>query len=100
MWRTSGPAARPGTPTKKRYEIVHVTSVAESYNDVPNDTFTNVPRKKLEHRRHGRGARRRAARPALAEVAAKLYIRFLGTEPASFWISMPACRGEPLEGAP
>jgi trehalose/maltose hydrolase-like predicted phosphorylase len=25
-----------------RYEILHVTSVAESYNDIPNDTFTNV----------------------------------------------------------
>jgi hypothetical protein len=25
-----------------RYEITHVTSVAESYNDIPNDTFTNV----------------------------------------------------------
>ena len=27
---------------KHRYEIVHVTSVDEDYNDVPNDTFTNV----------------------------------------------------------
>jgi Glycosyl hydrolase family 65 central catalytic domain/Glycosyl hydrolase family 65, N-terminal domain/Glycosyl hydrolase family 65, C-terminal domain len=26
----------------QRYEILHVTSVAESYNDIPNDTFTNV----------------------------------------------------------
>ena len=25
-----------------RYEITHVTSVAESHNDIPNDTFTNV----------------------------------------------------------
>ena len=25
-----------------RYEITHITSVAESYNDIPNDTFTNV----------------------------------------------------------
>ena len=25
-----------------RYEIAHVTSVAESNNDIPNDTFTNV----------------------------------------------------------
>ena len=25
-----------------RYEIRHVTSVAESYNDIPNDTFTNI----------------------------------------------------------
>jgi trehalose/maltose hydrolase-like predicted phosphorylase len=27
---------------RKRYDIAHVTSVAESYNDIPNDTFTNV----------------------------------------------------------
>jgi trehalose/maltose hydrolase-like predicted phosphorylase len=25
-----------------RYNIAHVTSVAESYNDIPNDTFTNI----------------------------------------------------------
>ncbi len=27
---------------KQRYEILHVTSVDEDYNDVPNDTFTNA----------------------------------------------------------
>jgi protein-glucosylgalactosylhydroxylysine glucosidase len=27
---------------RQRYDIAHVTSVAESYNDIPNDTFTNV----------------------------------------------------------
>src|SRR4029077_13989003 len=26
----------------RRYEILHLTSVAESNNDIPNDTFTNV----------------------------------------------------------
>jgi trehalose/maltose hydrolase-like predicted phosphorylase len=29
-------------PRIGRYEILHVTSVDEDYNDVPNDTFTNV----------------------------------------------------------
>lgn len=29
-------------PTRKRYDIAHVTSVSESHNDIPNDTFTNV----------------------------------------------------------
>jgi trehalose/maltose hydrolase-like predicted phosphorylase len=28
--------------TSHRYEMLHVTSVAESNNDIPNDTFTNV----------------------------------------------------------
>ena len=29
-------------PSARRYEIVHVNSVAESHTDIPNDTFTNV----------------------------------------------------------
>jgi len=29
-------------PLAHRYEILHVTSVDESYSDVPNDTFTNL----------------------------------------------------------
>ena len=29
-------------PREHRYEIAHVTSVAESNSDIPNDTFTNV----------------------------------------------------------
>jgi len=29
-------------PVAHRYEIAHVNSVAESHNDIPNDTFTNV----------------------------------------------------------
>lgn len=27
---------------KHRYEILHVTSVSESHNDIPNDTYTNM----------------------------------------------------------
>jgi trehalose/maltose hydrolase-like predicted phosphorylase len=33
-------------PAKQRYEIQHVTSVDEDYNDVPNDTFTNASARK------------------------------------------------------
>jgi protein-glucosylgalactosylhydroxylysine glucosidase len=29
-------------PSRQRYEILHVTSVSESHNDIPNDTFTNL----------------------------------------------------------
>ena len=29
-------------PSRRRYEIQHVTSVDEPFNDVPNDTFTNA----------------------------------------------------------
>lgn len=28
--------------SRQRYEILHVTSVSESHNDIPNDTFTNL----------------------------------------------------------
>jgi Glycosyl hydrolase family 65 central catalytic domain/Glycosyl hydrolase family 65, N-terminal domain len=28
--------------SRHRYEILHVTSVSESHNDIPNDTFTNL----------------------------------------------------------
>ncbi|SHL74263.1 Trehalose and maltose hydrolase (possible phosphorylase) [Rhodanobacter sp. OK091] len=33
-------------PATQRYEILHVTSVDEDYNDVPNDTFTNASAQK------------------------------------------------------
>ena len=66
---------------KNRYEIEHVTSVAESYNDVPNDTFTHVSAQKVLT------LAAEAAKivggkpdPHWAEVAAKLYIPFSESE--------------------
>jgi trehalose/maltose hydrolase-like predicted phosphorylase len=62
---------------RKRYEIAHVTSVDEDYNDVPNDTFTNV-----SAARALRIASEAAlvvgvrADPRWTEVAAKLYVPF------------------------
>jgi trehalose/maltose hydrolase-like predicted phosphorylase len=84
---------------QKRYEIVHVTSVAENYNDVPNDTFTNVSAQKVL-----RIAAKAAAivgdraDPHWAEVAAKLYIPFSVTEQRhlDFDASVPR---DPLEGS-
>src|SRR6202021_3327827 len=84
---------------QRRYEIVHVTSVAESYNDVPNDTFTNVSAQKV--------LTIAAAAPALvgeradphwAEVASKLYIPLSQAEQRhlDFVASVPR---EPLEGS-
>lgn len=62
---------------KKRYEITHVTSVAESYNDVPNDTFTNLSAQKvLEVAARAAALVGARADPHWAEVAAKLYIPF------------------------
>ena len=84
---------------KRRYEIGHVTSVAESYNDVPNDTFTNVSAQKvLEVAAKAAAIVGERADPHWAEVAAKLYIPFSETEQRhlDFDASLPR---EPLEGS-
>src|SRR3984885_10734600 len=66
---------------KKRFEIVHVTSVAESYNDVPNATFTNASAQKaLNIAATAAALVGERADPHWAEVAAKLYIPFSATE--------------------
>jgi trehalose/maltose hydrolase-like predicted phosphorylase len=84
---------------RQRYEIVHVTSVAESYNDVPNDTFTNVSAKKVLQIAAGAAALvGDRADPHWAEVAARLYIPFSAGEQRhlDFDASVPR---EPLEGS-
>jgi trehalose/maltose hydrolase-like predicted phosphorylase len=84
---------------KGRYEIVHVTSVAESYNDVPNDTFTNVSAQKvLNFAAKAAAIVEERADPLWAEVAAKLYIPFSDAEQRhlDFDASVPR---EPLEGS-
>src|SRR3984957_13552646 len=84
---------------KKRFEIVHVTSVAESYNDVPNDTFTNVSAQKvLKIAAEAAALVGERADPHWAEVAKKLYIPFSDAEQRhlDFDASVPR---EPLEGS-
>ncbi|MDP9007355.1 MAG: glycoside hydrolase family 65 protein [Pseudomonadota bacterium] len=84
---------------KKRYEIVHVTSVAESYNDVPNDTFTNVSAQKaLNIAATAAALIGERADPHWAEVAAKLYIPFSETEQRHLDFDADVPR-EPLEGS-
>jgi trehalose/maltose hydrolase-like predicted phosphorylase len=83
----------------RRYEIVHVTSVAESYNDVPNDTFTNASAQKvLNIAAKAAALVGERADPHWAEVAAKLYIPFseAGQRHLDFDASVPR---EPLEGS-
>jgi trehalose/maltose hydrolase-like predicted phosphorylase len=84
---------------KRRYEIVHVTSVAESYNDVPNDTFTNVSAQKALNIA-GMAAVLVGERPDphWAEVAAKMYVPFSQAEQhhLDFDESVPRA---PLEGS-
>jgi trehalose/maltose hydrolase-like predicted phosphorylase len=84
---------------RKRYEIVHVTSVAESYNDVPNDTFTNVSAQKaLNIAATAAALIGERADPHWAEVAAKLYIPFSETEQRHLDFDARVPR-EPLEGS-
>jgi trehalose/maltose hydrolase-like predicted phosphorylase len=84
---------------QRRYEIVHVTSVAESYNDVPNDTFTNVSAQKvLTIAATAAALVGERPDPHWAEVASKLYIPFSQAEQRhlDFDASLPR---EPLEGS-
>jgi trehalose/maltose hydrolase-like predicted phosphorylase len=84
---------------KQRYEITHVTSVAESYNDVPNDTFTNVSAQKvLKIAAQAAAIVAQRADPRWTKVAAKLYIPFSDNEQhhLDFDAGMPR---EPLEGS-
>jgi trehalose/maltose hydrolase-like predicted phosphorylase len=84
---------------KRRYEILHVTSVAESYNDVPNDTFTNVSAQKaLNIAAAAAVLVGERADPHWAEVAAKLYIPFSETEQRHLDFDAGVPR-EPLEGS-
>jgi trehalose/maltose hydrolase-like predicted phosphorylase len=84
---------------QRRYEIVHVTSVAENYNDVPNDTFTNVSAQKaLNIATAAATLIGERPNPRWADVAAKLYIPFSDTEQRhlDFDASVPR---DPLEGS-
>ena len=83
----------------RRYEVVHVTSVAENYNDVPNDTFTNVSAQKVLNIAATAAALvGERPDPHWAEVATKLYIPFSDTEQRhlDFDASVPR---DPLEGS-
>jgi trehalose/maltose hydrolase-like predicted phosphorylase len=60
-----------------RYEILHVTSPDEAYDDVPNDTFTNAAaRKALEIADKAAALVGAKPNPKWADIAAKMYIPF------------------------
>ena len=64
-------------PIKQRYDILHVASVDEDYNDVPNDTFTNAAaRKALEIATDAAAVVDDKPDPHWAEVAKGLYLPF------------------------
>jgi trehalose/maltose hydrolase-like predicted phosphorylase len=62
---------------RDRYEILHVCSPDEAYNDVPNDAFTNaVAQKALRAAVTAAGIVGQAPDPQWAEIAQKMYIPF------------------------
>jgi len=64
-----------------RYEIMHVTSPDEAYNDVPNDSFTNAAaRKALQTAIEAAKKVGEPADPQWSTIAAKMYIPFLDKE--------------------
>jgi protein-glucosylgalactosylhydroxylysine glucosidase len=85
--------------SRQRYQIVHVTSVTESYNDVPNDTFTNVSAKKvLQIAAIAAAVVGDRQNPQWAAVAANLYIPFSDAEQRHLDFDADVPR-EPLEGS-
>ncbi|WP_333680593.1 glycosyl hydrolase family 65 protein [Dyella sp.] len=64
-----------------RYEIMHVTSPDEAYDDVPNDSFTNAAaRKALNIAVEAANAVGEPADPQWSRIAGKMYIPFLEKE--------------------
>jgi protein-glucosylgalactosylhydroxylysine glucosidase len=75
-----------------RYEIMHVTSPDEAYDDVPNDSFTNAAaRKALLIAIEAAKQVGEPADPKWSEIAAKMYIPFLdkGQRHLDFDASVP-----------
>ena len=68
-------------PDRDRYEILHVTSPDEAYNDVPNDTFTNAAaRKALAIAIDAAKIVGATPDPQWADIVARMYIPFLDAE--------------------
>jgi len=64
-----------------RYEIMHVTSPDEAYDDVPNDSFTNAAaRKALQIAIDAAKKVGEPADPQWSTIASKMYIPFLDKE--------------------
>lgn len=60
---------------RHRYDIAHVTSVSESHNDIPNDTFTNIEAARaLEIAASAAAVVGQRADPQWSRIAHELYI--------------------------
>jgi protein-glucosylgalactosylhydroxylysine glucosidase len=62
-------------PAQHRYDILHVTSVDEHYNDIPNDTFTNASaRRALQIAVSAAAAVGATPDPRWSQIAGALYL--------------------------
>jgi trehalose/maltose hydrolase-like predicted phosphorylase len=69
-------------PERQRYEILHVTSVNEPYNDIPNDTYTNLSAARaLSIAVSAALAVGEQADPDWAKIARRLYVPTAPTAP-------------------
>jgi neutral trehalase/trehalose/maltose hydrolase-like predicted phosphorylase len=83
----------------RRYEILHVTSVEEPYDDVPNDTYTNASAQKaLAVATLAAGLVGERPDPKWADVAAKLFIPFSVAEQRHLDFD-PSVPRDPKEGS-
>jgi protein-glucosylgalactosylhydroxylysine glucosidase len=88
---------------KHRYEILHVTSVSESHNDIPNDTFTNLGAVyALEIAAAAAKELGEPADPAWARIAKEMYIPLAadGKHHLPFDPSVSASQGQSFGGGP
>ncbi len=82
-----------------RYEILHVASVAELYNDVANDTYTNASAQKaLRIATAAAGVLGVRPDPRWADVARKLYVPFSTAEQRHLDFD-PSVPRDPSEGS-
>jgi Glycosyl hydrolase family 65 central catalytic domain/Glycosyl hydrolase family 65, N-terminal domain len=88
---------------RQRYEILHVTSVSEGHNDIPNDTFTNLGAVyALEIATAAAHELGEPADPAWSRIAREMYIPMSadGTHHLPFDPSVTSPQGESFGAGP
>jgi trehalose/maltose hydrolase-like predicted phosphorylase len=88
---------------RHRYEILHVTSVSESHNDIPNDTFTNIGAvEALEIATKAARAVGERPDPLWSRIAREMYIPMAadGKHHLPFDPSVRAAQGKSFDGGP
>jgi len=89
--------------SRHRYEVLHVTSVSESRNDIPNDTFTNLGAvEALEIATKAARVLGKRPDPAWSRIAAGMYIPMAagGEHHLPFDPSVSAPQGRSFDGGP